>query len=93
MAICAYCGKDMLDSVGCGCHNLLIFIDKWREFPRIKYGSKEDLFGPVSDKFKRCGDCNCKVGHYHHWGCDAEACPECGQQMLSCNCLHKLKEE
>lgn len=92
MALCYYCGKDMSEANGCDCDTLLIFIDKWREFPRIKYGDKGDLFGEGVSKDKRCGDCNCKVGYFHHWGCDGEACPECGEQLLYCYCLHKLKE-
>ena len=102
MALCQYCGKDMLEVDGCSCKTIDIFIDQWREFPRIRYGDPGDLMHewyrktkPI-DNFefpKRCGDCNCKVGHYHHWGCDSEACPECGMQMLSCGCFHILKEE
>lgn len=101
MAICAYCGKDMLKSDGCSCDSIDIFIDQWREFPRIRYGDPGDFLYIRNEKrgaldpldTRRCGDCNCKVGRYHHWGCDQEVCPECGMQMLSCGCLHKLKEE
>jgi hypothetical protein len=37
---------------------------------------------------ERCHDCNIvnKPGNVHHWGCDMERCPKCGEQFISCAC-------
>ena len=48
-------------------------------------GAVNDLFGEMIEG-ERCHDCNAKVGEYHHPGCDAEACPVCGEQLISCVC-------
>ena len=34
----------------------------------------------------RCHECGARPGHYHHVGCDAERCPVCGGQLISCDC-------
>jgi hypothetical protein len=35
-----------------------------------------------------CHDCGIlnKKGNIHHFGCDIERCPKCGNQLISCNC-------
>jgi hypothetical protein len=40
--------------------------------------------GPLPD---RCHDCNAGAGGYHHPGCDAEECPSCHGQLISCSCM------
>jgi len=35
----------------------------------------------------RCHDCNILKGGVHHPGCDAERCPRCAGQIISCGCL------
>jgi hypothetical protein len=34
----------------------------------------------------RCHDCDAPAGKLHHPGCDAERCPDCGGQAISCPC-------
>ena len=34
-----------------------------------------------------CHDCNSHLGGPHHYGCDAERCPICGGQLISCDCF------
>jgi hypothetical protein len=33
-----------------------------------------------------CHDCKCPPGGLHHPGCDAERCPICCGQAISCGC-------
>ena len=39
---------------------------------------------PTADE--PCWDCGVDPGGYHHPGCDMEACPRCGGQLISCDC-------
>ena len=36
--------------------------------------------------------CHCGVreGHLHKLGCDAEECPSCGGQLISCDCAYEM---
>ena len=89
MAICRICGKDMLRAKGCVGGNVRI---NGVLYPRIGFGEtgdlSEGLVGP-GDRKARCGDCGCRIGQLHHFGCDMEACPKCGGQMVSCRCPHE----
>jgi len=50
---------------------------------RIPYGSEQDDWGPDE---KPCHDCRVFKGELHVVGCDAEECPLCHTQLLSCAC-------
>lgn len=39
-----------------------------------------------------CHDCGCHFGEQHSDGCDAERCPACGGQLISCGCNVKVYE-
>lgn len=80
---CDICKKDMLTSNGCSMDTIDI---NGKTYNRIKVGEKYDLDQGIEDEEFRCHDCNAKNGHYHHWGCDAERCPSCKQQLISCEC-------
>ncbi len=41
-------------------------------------------------KNHNCGDCGIEEGRLHERGCDAESCPFCGGQLISCDCCYKL---
>jgi hypothetical protein len=62
-------------------------------FKRIPFQGPQDAFR-VPDE--RCHDCNVERGEIHHRRCDAETCPRCGGQLISCDCEapaeHKLTE-
>jgi len=54
-----------------------------RPISRIPYGSERDDWG--ADR-KPCHDCRVVEGELHVVGCDAEECPVCHTQLLSCEC-------
>lgn len=82
MVICEACGREMLTADGCDCTHIEI---DGELYPRIKYGDPGDLsYG--YPQTERCPDCACRLGNYHHPGCDTEACPKCGLQLISCGC-------
>ena len=81
-AICPVCGRDMVRSRGCGVTRVHI---AGKIYDRIRVGAPGD-FDEGSPADTRCHDCYALFGYVHHWGCDAERCPACGRQLLSCDC-------
>lgn len=75
-AKCQDCGKVMLDADGCDLSHIKID-GRWYE------RSTEHWQEPG----ERCHDCAAKYGQYHHFGCDVERCPKCGNQIISCGCV------
>ena len=73
--ICEICGENLNLSKGCSVSKLYINGKLYNRIPVI-----------TRIRNKRCVDCNATVGMYHHWGCDQELCPACGNQLLSCRC-------
>lgn len=82
MAKCHICKKEMLTASGC-CGEKIRANGKL--YPRIRMGDPNDFFPDASDD-ARCGDCGAMRGGLHHWGCDCERCPACGEQLISCYC-------
>lgn len=39
---------------------------------------------------KRCSDCGARPGRLHRLGCDAEVCPVCRGQLLSCGHMRRV---
>ena len=58
-----------------------------RVFPPVPFGARGDLMPEAARAGGRCHDCNAVAGGFHHPGCDAEACPNCRGQIISCGCL------
>lgn len=84
MAKCSECNKEMLKADGCRNSAIRLLAT----YARILF-TNETRFG---DDFKdengdrRCHDCGCKPGNFHHSGCDMEECPQCHGQLISCDC-------
>ncbi len=43
----------------------------------------------MSDE-QKCHDCGVSEGNIHKYGCDMESCPECGGQLISCDCCYEF---
>ncbi len=79
MAICDACRCEMTDDAIVTCKGNLgvLYPDNTTLEPVENNG----------DHSSRCHDCNVASGGYHHPGCDAEECPRCNGQLISCNCF------
>ncbi len=87
MSECQWCGQEMKEGNGCTIEVFSDFLDG-RPRHRIPYGSEgwwEEVGG--FDPTFSCHDCGVTAGGLHHPGCDMEACPCCGGQALSCECV------
>ena len=84
MAECKACKQDMLTADGCTVQFYSDFGDE-KDYLRLRY---EGGYGQ-----ERCGDCGCKVGQFHHPGCDVERCPKCHGQCISCDCPKATEKE
>ena len=77
-AICEDCRLDTMVAEGCLPGQILIDCNWYRR-------QTETVFDGFPDT-ERCHDCGVEPGHFHHWHCDAELCPKCGGQLISCGC-------
>jgi hypothetical protein len=81
VAICIYCGNDMIHGTGCSEEAIPL---RSGAFPPIHWGDEK---GYAFDQMvERCGDCGVPKGAVHHHGCDLEQCPSCRGQLLACGC-------
>ena len=81
MAICKACKNDMLAVESCSGTHI--------KFPDGKVlPVSTEHFGENSG---RCHDCNIIHGGSHHPGCDAERCPRCNGQLITCGCLDETE--
>ncbi len=76
---CKSCGQDVL---GPECVKTIIRTIDGRGLNPIRCGSEFDFDAESNG----CADCGVAVGSFHHWGCDQEECPRCGQQLITCGC-------
>jgi len=85
MAICKYCNQDVENGNTKSCNFLYIVID----------GKKYKRNTTYFDSNDRYHDCNIenKEGNIHHFGCDIDRCPICGEQLIYCDCLDDKKIE
>jgi hypothetical protein len=89
MAVCKYCNNDML--VAEGCVKIPVDLKDGRKLDPIPYGGESEAYFSGKNP-PNCHDCNAEIGYYHHTGCDWEQCPNCGEQLLSCDCWGETPE-
>lgn len=39
---------------------------------------------------RNCRDCGVAPGEIHVHGCDVERCPNCGHQLIGCDCVYEV---
>ncbi|NLT67501.1 MAG: hypothetical protein GXX84_12940 [Acidobacteria bacterium] len=84
MAVCNRCGKEMSDASVTTCEgNDSVTYPDGKALPTVPYDPGR-LHLP---KWFRCPDCNVVPGGRHHSNCDQEYCPNCGGQLISCDCF------
>lgn len=86
MATCLDCDQEMLAVAGCtgtAALRMKLGLGLYEMFQRIPFQGPQDVFR-VPDE--RCHDCNAERGEIHHRKCDAETCPRCLGQLISCEC-------
>ena len=64
----------------------LIEYSNGKKIKAIPHGHADNHDPDATYESRRCHDCNVMPGGYHHPGCDAERCPACKGQIISCNC-------
>ena len=62
------------------------------EYEPILMGDIGD-FDEGCDENETCHDCGCKVKECHSLHCDAQRCPACGGQFISCDCNIKVIDD
>ena len=82
MAICTFCGSEILHGTSCNEKSLRIGD---ADYEPIRWGDERGY--RVLYVTDQCGDCGVPKGGVHHHGCDLEQCPACLSQALSCGCI------
>jgi hypothetical protein len=82
MAICKTCQREMTSVMTITCKVEPVTFPDGAELPQVPFNE------PLGRG--RCHDCGIALGGVHHPGCDAERCPKCDGQLISCGCLSDL---
>lgn len=82
-AECVACGELVnLNSDGCTVGELIC---DGEAYDRVKVGDEADIYTQLTND-GRCPGCFARVGFFHHFGCEFERCPACGNAMNECEC-------
>lgn len=79
LPVCKLCGGRIGSTVGCRTRTITY---KNKPFRRIKVGDPRDKY--QDNKAAVCCSCSAHFGRWHHYGCDMERCPICGEQLVAC---------
>lgn len=84
MEYCKTCRQNARQTVTC----IMVRVQlKGLDYQRIPYGKEIGMYQYL--KTGRCPECHAIKGGYHHFGCDVESCPRCGERasLVKCGCL------
>ena len=80
---CEACGEfENLSSDGCTVGELIC---NGEVYDRVKVGDEADIYTQLTEN-GRCPWCFARAGFFHHFGCEFERCPACGNTMNECDC-------
>lgn len=79
LPVCKLCGGRIGSTVGCRTRSITY---KNKRYQRIKVGDPGDTY--AGKKGAVCSDCSAQFGRWHHYKCEMERCPICGEQLITC---------
>ena len=77
MAVCSHCNQEKDDHLSCTFDQIQIGDNAWYDRDTEHYGE--------GDYCESCGVPN-EAGNIHHYGCEIEKCPVCGEALATCEC-------
>jgi hypothetical protein len=90
-ATCKICHEEMVPGGGCKIYEVTINGKVYERF-RVGQRPEEDIFDAGMEVNDVCHDCFAGYGKYHHFNCDVERCPACGEQLIGCDCDIEFEE-
>lgn len=90
--VCEFCGREMVSANGCVSIPIIRFEPDGKKMVRKTYRRQKVGDEGRIEEGERCWDCGALFGHYHHFGCDIEKCPICGNQLAFCGHAEMLVE-
>ena len=80
---CEDCGKRVGRANSCTLDGIIL---DGKQYVRDKTHYFDEERQP--DSKERCHGCGIllRPGNVHHFGCDDERCPKCGEQLITCDC-------